>query len=149
MKRRIAWGLIPMTVLAIASFGVRDLAAQPKERHEERKERREDRKEDRKEHRDELKDEWKKKRADWSEHREERRKDRREAIRAKWGVLVDRPLVREELRIHARRMARLQRVVFLADATGKPELKTKADKLIADEDIRFNARMDALKVEAK
>jgi hypothetical protein len=148
MTRPMKWALVPMLALVASPWVANDLAAQPSERRDDRKEHREDRREDRKERREELKDEWKKKRAEWKQKREARRKERREDLKERWGDLLLRPAVREELRVHARRMARLQRIEFLAEATGKPELKTKADKLIAEEDIRFNARMAALKTEA-
>jgi hypothetical protein len=150
LPRLAGWCGLAALLVALP-LAVKSVVAQPAERHEERKERREDRREDRrddrKEHRDDLKDEWRQKRAAWRDKREDRRHDRREALRAKWGDLVLRPPVRAELGVHARRVARLERIEFLAEATANAEAKEKAIKLLADEDIRFNARMDALKVE--
>lgn len=122
------------------------------ERKEERKDarddRKEERKEERKEHKEDIKDEWKEKRKAWREKREDRRKEWREEAKKKWGDLVDKAPVREELRVHGRRMARLERVRFLAEASGKKDLLERADKAIEREKARHEARMAALKTEA-
>ncbi len=61
---------------------------------------------------------------------------RTERLRAKrWGDLLTFPAAQEELRIHSRRMAYLNRALFLAET----ELKTNQDETIA----RVNKLMDA------
>ncbi len=116
-----------------------------KERKEDRKEDREERKEDRKENRVELKKEWKEKHSAWVDKRGERRDARREEVKKKWGDLADKPAARAELRKHARRVARLERIIFLADATEKPKVSENAKALLEKERARHQARMDALK----
>lgn len=144
--------------LAVLALGGAALAG-PKERHDRREDRRDerhdrrddrhdrrdDRKDDRKDKVDDLKDEWKKKHADWVEKRQERREARRAELKKLWGDLVDKPVVRAELRIHAQRLARLHRVRFLAEANGNKAALERADKAIARENERHQKRMDALK----
>lgn len=115
------------------------------DRQDKREERRDDRQDKREEKVDDLKDEWKKKHSDWVEKRQERRQARREELKKLWGDLVDKPVVRAELRVHGRRLARLNRVRFLAEANGKTAAVERADKAIKRENERHQKRMDALK----
>ncbi len=156
---RTQYLLLTGLILVGAAVVARDGEAQPRdrqERKEDRKERREERREERRDeraddrqaHREDIKDDWKEKRKAWREKREERRKEARDEAKKKWGDLVEKPAAREELRVHARRMARLDRIRFLAEASGKTDIVTRTDKAIERENTRHDARMAALKAEA-
>lgn len=155
--------------LVVALCGAATIAsAQPrKELREDRKERREDRKElheDKKELREDRKDgaskeelredkkeirEDKKELAeDRKEIREDRRakrEERRKVLREKWGDLTKRPEAIAELKVHARRMARLEHARKVADEAGKKEVVARVDKLIEKERARHQRSMDKLK----
>jgi hypothetical protein len=82
----------------------------------------------------------------------ETRKDRRhahsEALKQKWGDELARPDVREAIKVHEWRMARLNRVRTLVDASDRPnkdKTLAKIDKLIEKENARFDKKMDKLK----
>lgn len=145
--------------------------AQPrKEIREDRKELREDRKEareNRKELRDDIKDgasrkEIREDRKELIEDRQERREDRKELredrqekrkahrreLREKWGDAIKKPAAKDELKVHAVRMARLTRARAVADENGKKELVARIDKLIEKEKTRHQAAMEKIK-EAK
>jgi len=111
------------------------------EKKEELKEKRDEKKEELKEKRDELKEKWAKLR----ETRKERRKERREEIKKKWGDLSGKPAVRAELKVHAWRMARLNRIRAIAKAEGKDAVVERADKLIEKEKARHDKHMEGLK----
>lgn len=92
-----------------------------------------------------LKDEWKKKHAEWVDKRKERRDAARTVARTELGVRLSNPAIIEELKRHARRVARLERIIFLADAGEKTELAKKARDLLAKEEARHEKRLEALK----
>jgi len=77
------------------------------------------------------------------------RKQRRAAhlakLKHKWGGLVTHPAVRAELKVHAWRMARLDRVRELAAAEDKTDVVARVDKLIAKEQARHDKHMGVLK----
>jgi uncharacterized coiled-coil DUF342 family protein len=108
----------------------------PKEIREDKKELREDRKELR-EDRKELR-----------EDQKQRQKARRKELREKWGDATKRPEVRAELKVHARRIARLERARKVADTAGKKELVARIDKLLEKERARHQRAMDRLKESA-
>jgi hypothetical protein len=116
-------------------------------REEAREERREGRQEDRKDRRAELKDEWKAKRDEWRAKRKERREERRAEIEKKWGELAKSTPARVELRIHAMRVARIERVAFVAEANGNTKLAEQAKALLEKENARHQKRMEALSKE--
>ena len=134
-----------------------------KERREDRKEKREEKKEELKEKldnmTDEEKEEWKKKHAErkeeraevreawkeWKDKRKERRKARRDELKEKLGDDLKRPAVKAELKIHARRMARLNRIRVVAKAEGKDEVVKRVDTLIAKEKARHDKHIETLK----
>ncbi len=151
-KRAAVGVLLSLSVLLGAGWA----GAQPgkdkrEERREDRKEKREEKREERQEKRDdkkdELKEEWKKKRDEWREKRKDRREERRTELKKKWGELLEKPAARAELRIHTRRMARLERVAFLAEATGKTAVLERAKKAIEKERARHQARMEKIQKE--
>jgi hypothetical protein len=86
----------------------------------------------------------------WKERREQvrerRRKARREIIDT-WVDLHKRPKVREELTLHARRTARLERARHLAEVNDREDAQERIDKLIKLENERHRQRMDTLKGE--
>jgi hypothetical protein len=77
---------------------------------------------------------------------------RRHARRMAWRQLsnqVERPQdvppsVREELRRHAQRLARLQRIRALANEKKEPALVARADALIAREEQRHTTKLEVL-----
>jgi hypothetical protein len=78
--------------------------------------------------------------------RQERRAEERKAIRDKWGALVDKPRVREELTRHARRMAYLNYMERLAkDLKKKDSVVDRVEKVRDREKARHEKRMDALR----
>lgn len=168
MNRNLkAWGAL----FAAALLGVSLVAtaqAQPrKELREDRQERREDRKElreDKRELREDIKDgagrkELHEDRKEIREDRKELRDDRKEVrgdrhalrkarhreLREKWGDAVSKPAAKAELRVHARRMSRLERARKVADEAGKKELVERIDKLIERQRAHHQAVMEKIK----
>jgi hypothetical protein len=74
----------------------------------------------------------------------ERRDAEQDRIRIRWGALVDRPSVQEELRLHAMRIARLTRIQELAEVEGKNAVEARALKAIDKENARHDKRMQEL-----
>jgi hypothetical protein len=161
-----------LAVALVTSFSIFAAAQQPaattpKERREDRQEKREDRQEkreerqekredakeqredakERKEDKAEAKEEAKEERQEKREERKAKRQERVKEIRAKWGDMVSRPPVRNELRNHAQRMARLNRARKVAEEAQKTEMVTRIDKLMEREKTRHQAAMDRLKTE--
>lgn len=151
------------SVSAKPKSSIQEMKERAKERKEERKERKEERKErrekkleemtdeekaafeakraERKEERAEIKEAWK----SYKEQRKARRQARRAELKEKLGDDIKRPVVKAELRLHARRSARLNRIRVLAKADGKDALVTRVDALIAKEKARHEKRVAALK----
>jgi hypothetical protein len=75
---------------------------------------------------------------------EERRDAEQERVRIRWGALIDRPSVQEELRLHAMRIARLTRIQELAEVEGKTAVEARAIKAIDRENARSDKRMQEL-----
>lgn len=117
------------------------------EKREEAQEKREERQEARKDRRAELKDEWKAKRDEWQGKRKERREERRAEIEKKWGELAKGAPMRAELRIHAMRVARIERIAFVAEANENTKLAEQAKALLEKENARHQKRMEALSKE--
>ena len=91
-----------------------------------------------------VKEQWKKMR----ETRKERREERRTEIKEKWGEdALKRPAVRAELRMHSRRVARLNRIRSLAKAEGKDAVVERVDKILAKENSRHDKHMETLKTQ--
>jgi hypothetical protein len=74
----------------------------------------------------------------------ERRDAEMDRIRIRWGSLVDRPSVQEELRLHAMRVARLTRIQELSEVEGKTAVEGRALKAIDRENARHDKRMQEL-----
>ena len=82
------------------------------------------------------------------ELREARKKKREEHLaemRAKWGEILKRPGVKEEMRLHMRRMSRLHRIEKLAKEHKKPELEKRVMAAIEREKARHQKKMEELK----
>jgi hypothetical protein len=114
---------------------------QRKERAEERRERRDERRKERAEERKERAED----RKDRAERQRERHRERAEELRARYGRLLGEPAVQVELRLHARRMARLQTLRRVAEKEGKTALLPRIDKLIEKERTRHQRHMEVLK----
>lgn len=160
-------GLVSGSALAKPKSSIQEMKEKAQARKEERKEAKEERKEarkeklekkledmtdeekaafeakraERKEERAEVRAAWK----DYKEKRKERRKARREELKEKLGDDIKRPVVKTELTLHARRMAKLNRIRVLAKADGKDALVTRVDGLITKEKARHDKRVAALK----
>jgi len=80
---------------------------------------------------------------------ETRRTAERDLTRATWGSLVDQPAVVAELRTHAERTARLERIQALAKALSKPTIAARAQKALTSENVRHQRNMQALAGGAK
>ena len=74
----------------------------------------------------------------------ERRDAEQDRIRIRWGALVERPSVQEELRLHAMRIARLTRIQELAEVEGKDAVEARALKAIDRENARHDKRMQEI-----
>lgn len=82
------------------------------------------------------------------EDRGEREKDHREELKQRWGAALAMPAVREELEHHARRMAKLNRAMVLADTEvtkDKDKLKERISKLVDQENTRHERAMERFK----
>jgi hypothetical protein len=77
--------------------------------------------------------------------RDERRAEERRNARAKWGDLLARADVRDELRLHDRRVAYLDYIEQLANDLDRKADADRAKKARDQENDRFDKRMDAIK----
>lgn len=82
---------------------------------------------------------------DVKEARKKRRDDHLAEVRAKWGDLAKTPAAKEEMRVHARRMARLHRVEQLAKDAKKDALVKRANAAQEKEKARHEKKMGELK----
>ena len=82
------------------------------------------------------------------ETNKERQDNHRAALKARWGEQLAKPDAQQELAVHERRMAKLDRLLLLAqtERTGKDadKLTTRIDKLIDLETARHEKRMAEL-----
>lgn len=81
------------------------------------------------------------------EHRKDRadrRREHRKALMAKWGQSVNVPAVREEFRLHARRMAMLHRAKELAEAMENKKALDRITKLTTLEEGRHDRKLAEL-----
>lgn len=165
MKRtmKAAWALaIAVAIAAPATVAAQPTPApvKPAEKREEKKdalaEKRDDKKDAREETREEVKEAREDKKDDKKDAREEKldqraetRKDRRQAHRLevskRWGTVLKVPEAAAELKVSARRLARLTRARAVAVEAGKTELAERADKLIARENERHTTAMERIK----
>jgi chromosome segregation ATPase len=130
----------------------KELADKIKENRAELKEKRDELKQELKAKTDELQKEVSDEKRDLKdalaklrETRADRQKADRQAIRDKYGDIVQQPAAKEELRTHASRIARLNQIKRLADDEKKTKISARADKLIERENKRHEKQMDALK----
>ena len=127
-----------------AHDAAKELRDKAEEHREEAKEKREQRRDAAKEEREEGRE--------TAEQRSEKRKQRRRAhveeLRSRWGDSLAQPAVRAELKVHARRIARLNQLRKLAEQEHKDKLIERIDKLIEKENARHQKHMDTLKSHA-
>ncbi|MCB9588127.1 MAG: hypothetical protein H6718_22155 [Polyangiaceae bacterium] len=81
--------------------------------------------------------------------RAERREKRRKELKQELGKDVERPEVKQELNLHAARMAKLNRLEILAKNEDKSDLVKRAQTLKTKENSRHASRLKALKGGAK
>jgi hypothetical protein len=85
------------------------------------------------------------------ESRGERRRQHRADLKERWGDGLAQPAAREELRHHERRMARLERMLLLAQTeragAAKDKLVARIEKLIAHENGRHERKMEQLQAQ--
>jgi hypothetical protein len=82
--------------------------------------------------------------ADVKDPKKDRADRRRKAIsyaRARWGALLRQPAAQAELRLHARRIARIDAMESVAKTSGKDDLLPRIAKLRTKETERFEKRM--------
>lgn len=77
--------------------------------------------------------------------REERRQKEVKEVRDRWGDLLGNPLAIEELRIHARRTARLRYIETLSDDLDMDSIQSRAKQAMKKEDDRFDERMKLIR----
>jgi hypothetical protein len=75
------------------------------------------------------------------ETRDSRREASAERLKMRWGNSLRNPEVQGELKLHAVRMAQLQRIKALAEDNDKPELLDRAIALLRKEQLRHGAVM--------
>ena len=79
----------------------------------------------------------------WDSERDKRADDRRKALEGVWGApFLGRPEVRSEMELHAERVARIERVIDIAQDTHNAALLAHAQRVLAKEFAR-NARVMA------
>lgn len=78
--------------------------------------------------------------------RKDRREELRKDIKDKWGDLVKKPKVHSELELHARRMARLNYMEYVAKDNDKDKIVERIQKMREREKDRHEKRMEALKL---
>jgi hypothetical protein len=82
------------------------------------------------------------------EDRSDREKEHREELKQRWGATLSNPSVREELEHHARRTARLNRALVLAETEvtkDRDKLKDRIQKLMDQENARHDRAMERFK----
>lgn len=79
------------------------------------------------------------------EARKKRREEHLAEMRAKWGEILKKPGVKEEMRVHARRMSRLRRIEKIARDAKKEAVVKRATALQEKEKARHQKKMDELK----
>lgn len=84
---------------------------------------------------------------DTKQDRAERRRRAIALTRARWGALVVNPPAQAELRLHARRIAKIDAMEQVARASGKTDLLPRIANLRVKENARFEMRMDYVKNE--
>ncbi|HKO51938.1 MAG TPA: hypothetical protein VJV79_29720 [Polyangiaceae bacterium] len=90
------------------------------------------------------KDELKQKLSQLRDTSGERKKEHREELGKRWGAVLAKPPAREELKVHARRMAFLNRALLLAQGDTKPDKDKTVEritKLIDKENSRHDRAM--------
>jgi hypothetical protein len=97
-------------------------------------------------------EQFKKQVAEWKESREKRREEQRQALIARWGAAVTKPTVADELRLHAKRLARLQRFEELIATEKQGDARTRmldrVQKMREKEEQRHERAMQRLQNEA-
>lgn len=92
--------------------------------------------------------EFKKQLAEWKEAREKRREEQRKMLISRWGAAIVKPTVAGELRLHAQRLARLQRFEELIATEKKGDervrLLDRVQKMREREDSRHERAMQRL-----
>lgn len=128
-----------------AKQAVKDAREKLKDARKDAKDAKDDDKKDAKQDLKDAKKDLKDARQKLRETRKERRESLVKAAKDKWGDLVKKPRVREELRTHARRIARLNQMESVAKENGKDELVERIQKLRDKENARHDKRMEAFK----
>jgi hypothetical protein len=85
--------------------------------------------------------------ADRKAELKKRRDEHMAEMRAKWGEILKKPGVKEEMRLHARRLARLRRMEKLAADAKKDALVKRANAAEEREKARHQKKMDELKAQ--
>jgi hypothetical protein len=75
---------------------------------------------------------------------DQRRQAEQDRIRVRWGSVASLPAIQDELRTHAERVARLQRIQELAEAEGQAAVSARATRALEKEDARDELRLQQL-----
>lgn len=81
-----------------------------------------------------------------AQDRDARRDREREEAQRRYGELLAKPAVRDEMARHNRRVAQIDYLDQLAKAKGKSDLVTRIAALLTKEAVRHEKRMQALRV---
>ncbi len=92
---------------------------------------------------------WQRDRDGWREGRARRAHDHRLAIARIWGDYLATERMRGELAMHGHRMARLDRIVDLAQRAGSRDLAVQARRVGAKEIARHVRAMDTIRIETE
>ncbi|HEX3775720.1 MAG TPA: hypothetical protein VHV51_14710 [Polyangiaceae bacterium] len=84
--------------------------------------------------------------AAWEAHREERAIAARNALQSTWGPALDRPEARAELALHADRMARLNRILDIAQDNHDAALIARTQAVLQREINRDARILHAIRV---
>jgi hypothetical protein len=80
--------------------------------------------------------------------RPERRRATLERLRERWGPLLGDVRAREELRVHAERLAQLERIRALAEQKRKPKIIEQLDAVLTQEELRHSKTMNSFRESA-
>jgi hypothetical protein len=84
----------------------------------------------------------------WQDSRPQRAEQRRKEIAQTWGDVTKKPSAQSELKLHAERMARLNRALDIAEQKGDQALIARVKDLTEREIVRDARVMDHMKADA-
>jgi hypothetical protein len=82
-----------------------------------------------------------------TEEQKAKRKEHMAELRAKWGEMLKKPGVKEEMKKHLSRLAKLRRIGRVAKDAKKDGIQKRVDAAVAKEKQRHDKTMDELKTQ--